>query len=198
MPSTATPLQRAMRRQMLERTSSRLGWSLHSRARHKTAYNRYDATVESTNKTVTVIARKASDKEIDAKAKDNKFVKRKLKEPDKWKNHTGKTHKKHLLAFTASKSMSEILWKLLDCHTAMADPHDTKEGNTEVRLSELLTHADLTDKLDDMSERALPEYALNTIHEQTVVVYLTHHYIHEVLTAFTGDSLFLVDQSILT
>ncbi len=47
-----------------------------------------------------------------------------------------------------------------------------------------------------MSERELLEYAFTTVHEQSVVVYLTHHY--EVVTAFTGDSLFLVDQSIPT
>jgi hypothetical protein len=34
----------------------------------------------------------------------------------------------------------------------MPDPNDAKEGSKEVRLSELLTHADLTDKLDDMAE----------------------------------------------
>jgi len=49
-----------------------------------------------------------------------------------------------------------------------------------------------------MSELELLEYAWNTVHEQSVVVYLTHHYNHEVVTAFTGDSLFLVDQSIPT
>jgi hypothetical protein len=30
------------------------------------------------------------------------------------------------------------------------------------------------------------------------MVYLAHHYNHEVVTPFTGDSLFLVDQSIPT
>ena len=50
----------------------------------------------------------------------------------------------------------------------------------------MLTHANLTDKLEDMSERELLEYALNTVHDQSVVVYLTHHYNHEVVTAFTG------------
>ena len=94
--------------------------------------------------------------------------------------------------------MSAILWRLLDYHAAIADPNDAKEGSKEVPLSELLTHADFTDKLDDMSERELLEYALNTVHEQSVVVYLTHHYSHEVVTAFTEDSLFLVDQSIPT
>jgi hypothetical protein len=94
--------------------------------------------------------------------------------------------------------MSTILRRLLNYHAAMTDPNDAKEGSNEVRLSELLTHAKLKDKLDDMSERELLEYALNTIHDQSVVVYLTHHYSHEVVTAFTGDSIFLVDQSIPT
>jgi hypothetical protein len=169
-----------------------------ARARHETAYNRYAATVESTNKTVAVIARKASDKDADTKASDNKFLKRKLNEPDEWKDHTGKTHRKNMLAFTACKSMSAILWRLLDFHVAGADPNDARDINKEVRLSELLTHADLTDKLENMSKRELLEYALNTVHEQSVVVYLTHHYNHEVVTAFTWDLLFLVDQSIPT
>jgi hypothetical protein len=41
-------------------------------------------------------------------------VKRKLKEPNEWKDHAGKTHLKHLHAFTACKSMSTLLLKLLD------------------------------------------------------------------------------------
>jgi len=105
--------------------------------------------VGSTNKTVAVIARKASDKDVDAKANDGKFPKRKLKEPDEWKDHTGKTHKKHLMAFTACQTMWAILWRLLDFHVAEADPNDAKESSKEVHLSELLTHADLTDNLND-------------------------------------------------
>jgi len=62
-------------------------------ARQETAYYRYAATVESMNTMVAVIARKASDKEVDAKADDNKFPTRKLKDPDEWKDHTGKTDK---------------------------------------------------------------------------------------------------------
>ena len=69
-----------------------------ARARHETAYNRYAAIVESMNNTVAVIARKTSNKEVDAKANDNKFLKRELKEPNEWKDHTGKAHRKHLLA----------------------------------------------------------------------------------------------------
>ncbi len=47
------------------------------RAWEENAYNRYDAAVESTNTTVAVIARKASDKEIDVTADHKKFLKRK-------------------------------------------------------------------------------------------------------------------------
>ena len=103
---------------------------------------------------------------VDAKANDdNKLLKRKFKEPGLWKDHTGKSQRKHLLVFTACKSMSEILWRLLDFHVAKADPNDARENIKEVRLSELLTHADISDKLEDMSERELLEYALNTVHE---------------------------------
>jgi len=44
-----------------------------------------------------------------AKSEDAKLLKRKLKEPDEWINNAGKTHHKHLQAFTACKTMSEIL-----------------------------------------------------------------------------------------
>jgi hypothetical protein len=84
---------------------------------------------------MSVIAKKASEKQVDAKANDNKFLKRKLKEPDEWKDHTGKTHRKHLLAFTACKSMSAILWRLLDSRASMAYPNDAKERSKKVRLS---------------------------------------------------------------
>ena len=97
-------------------------------------------------------------------ANDIKFPKRKLKEPDEWKDHIDKTHRKHLLAFTACKSMLAILWRLLDYHAAEADPKDLRDCSKEVRLSELLTHAELIDKLDDMTERELLEYALNVVH----------------------------------
>ncbi len=94
--------------------------------------------------------------------------------------------------------MSAILWRSRDYHVALADPCDARKRSKEVRLSELLTQADLTDKLDDMSERELLEYTLNTVHGQSVVVCLIHHYNHEMVIAFTGDSLFLVDQSVPT
>ena len=68
--------------------------------------------------------------------------------------------------------MSAILWKLLDYYAAMAYPNDANERSKEVWRTKLLTHADLTDKLDDMLEREMLEYALNTIHEHSVVVFL--------------------------
>ena len=50
-----------------------------------------------------------------------------------------------------------------------------------------------------MLVREIPEYALNTIHEQSVVVFLTHHYNHDVVTAFTGGGrLHTVDLSVPT
>ena len=82
------------------------------------AYNRFTATVESANKTAASFA-KASASTLgpssasQSKEKDNKLLKRKLKEPDEWKDNAGKTHVKHLNAFTACKSMSALLWKLL-------------------------------------------------------------------------------------
>jgi hypothetical protein len=75
----------------------------------------YVATIKSTNKAV-VGASKAtvsSSKEA-AKAEDNKLLKRKLREPDEWKDHSGETHVKHLHALTAYKSMYVIMWKMHD------------------------------------------------------------------------------------
>jgi hypothetical protein len=54
------------------------------------------------------------------------------------------------------------------------------------------------DRIDTMSIHETLDYALNMVHEQSVVVYLKHHYNHEVVAAFTGDKLYLVDQTLLT
>ena len=131
---------------------------------------------------------------------ESKLLKRKLREPDEWKDHSGKTHVKHLQAFTACKSMSAILWKL---HDAFRIEAEAAGGNPEdfakdVALGELFTHSALMDRLDSMSTRETLDYGLNMVHEQSVVVYLQHHYSHEVVTAFTGDKLYLVDQSLPT
>jgi len=88
------------------------------------------------------------------KKKDNKSLKSKLKEPVEWKDHAGKTHRKHLHSFTACKSMSALLWKLKDEYMEeMKDSGDVAATSKDVRLSELLTHADLMDKIDNMSVR---------------------------------------------
>jgi hypothetical protein len=95
--------------------------------------------------------------------------------------------------------MSALLWKLLDEYMEeMKDIGDEAATSKDIRLSELLTHADLMDKIDIMSLRETLEYALNTVHEQSVVIYLTHHYSHDVVNAFTGDKLYMVDQSLPT
>ena len=54
------------------------------------------------------------------------------------------------------------------------------------------------DRIDTMPIRETLDYALNMVHEHSVVVYLQHHDNHEVVTAFTGDKLYLVDLSLPT
>ena len=54
-------------------------------------------------------------------------MKRKLKEPDEWKDSSGKTHRKHQMAFAVCKSMSAMLWKVLDHYKdEMAKSGDAK------------------------------------------------------------------------
>jgi hypothetical protein len=168
------------------------------------AYNKFTATVESKNKTVASIAKASGSSQGTSSAshpkeKDTTFLKRKLKEPYEWKDHADKTHVKHLNAFTTCKSMFVLLWRLLDKHMEnMQDNGDEDATAKDVKFSELLTHSDLMDKLDNVSVREVLEYALNTVHEQSVVIYLSHHYNHDVLNAFTGDKLYMVGQSLPT
>ena len=134
------------------------------------------------------------------KVEDNKLLKRKLREPDEWKDHSGKTHVKHLQAFIACKSIFAILWKLRDAFRGEAK---VAGGSTEgiakdVALGELFTQSALMDRIDTMSVQENLDYALNMVHEQSVVVYLQHHYINEAVTTFTGDKLYPVDLSLPT
>ena len=126
-------------------------------------------------------------------------LKRKLEEHDEWKDHAGKTHMKHMHAFTACKSMFALLYELLDEYKEkMKGNGDEAATAKDDRVSELLTHADIMNKIDIMSVREILEYALNTVYEQSVVIYLTDHYNHDVVNAFMGDKLYLVDQSLPT
>jgi len=77
----------------------------------------------------------------------------------------------------------------------MANFGDPEEADKDVRLGELYTHKALMDRIDEMSVRELLEYALNFVHEQSVVVYLSHHYSHNVVQALSGDKLYLVDET---
>ena len=96
--------------------------------------------------------------------------------------------------------MSAILCKPHDAFRveAKAAGGITEDIAKDVALGELFTHSALMDRIDTMSIRATLDYALNMVHEQSVVVYLQLHYNHEVVTAFTGDKLYLVDQSLPT
>jgi hypothetical protein len=103
--------------------------------------------------------------------------------------------------FTACKAMSAILWRMLYKFREELEANgevDASILSKNVRVAEILTFNDLTDKLDDKSSRELFEYALNMVHEQSMVVYLRHHYISEVVQSFTRDKLFLVDQTLPT
>jgi hypothetical protein len=132
------------------------------------AYNRFAATVESANKTAASFAKASASTPRPSSAsqsieKANKLLKHKLKEPDEWKDNAGKTHVKHLNAFTTCKSMSTLFWKLLEKHKEdMRDSGDADATAKDVKLSELFTHNDMMDKLDSFSVREVIEYALNT------------------------------------
>ena len=81
-----------------------------AKTRQDAAFNMYAATIESTNKTVAIFAKSAAKGSEDTtKAPDGKFLKRKLKEPDEWKDSSGKTHRTHQMAFAACEPMSVML-----------------------------------------------------------------------------------------
>ncbi len=56
----------------------------------------------------------------------------------------------------------------------LKDIGDEDATAKDVRLSEPLTHGDLMDKLNNFSVREVIEYALNTVYEYSVVIYLSH------------------------
>jgi hypothetical protein len=93
-----------------------------------------------------------------------------------------------------------ILWKMRDAFRAEAELacHNVEDTSNNVALGELFTYNALIDRIDTMSIRETLDYALNMVHEQSVVVYLKHHYNHEVVTAFSEDTLYLVEQSLPT
>ena len=77
----------------------------------------------------------------------------------------------------------------------MANSREPEAIDKDGRLGGLYTHKVLMDRIDEMSVRELLEYTLNFVHEQSVVVYLSHHYNHDVVHAFSVGKLFLVDQT---
>ncbi len=75
----------------------------------------------------------------------------------------------------------------------MVSSGDSDATDKEVCLGELYTYKALMDLIDELSVQELLDYTLNFVHEQSVVVYLSHHYNHDVAQAFLGDKLYLVD-----
>ena len=91
--------------------------------------------------------------------------------------------------------MSAIMSKLHDAFRSKAG--STTGGSAadiakDVALREMFTHTALMDRIDTISIHETLDYALNMVHEQSVVVYLHHHYNNEVVTEFTGDKMYLV------
>jgi hypothetical protein len=85
-----------------------------AKPRHDGAYNMFAAAVELKNKTVASFLKASVTTQRTASAsrpeeKDKTLLKRKLKEHYEWKYCTGKTHVKHLTAFTACYSMFALL-----------------------------------------------------------------------------------------
>jgi len=70
---------------------------------------------------------------------------------------------------------------------------DAAVTDKEVRMGELFTHKAPMGWIDNLLVRELLEYAPNFVHKQSVVVYLSHHYNHDVVQAFMGDKLYFVD-----
>ena len=62
-------------------------------------------------------------------------------------------------------------------------------------MGELYTYKALMDRIDTISVRELLEYALNFVHNLSVVEYLSHHYNNEVVQALSGDKLYVVDHT---
>jgi hypothetical protein len=97
--------------------------------------------------------------------------------------------------------MVAIMWKLHNAFIVEATAAGL--GGMDIAKDDLLgelssNHSSLMAKLDDMSVCETLDYALNMVHEQPVVVYLQYHYIYEVVSAFQGDKLYLLDQSLPT
>ena len=71
-----------------------------AKSQQDAAYNRYAATLESCAKVSTPPSSSDEGKSKE-RERDNRSMKGKLKEPDERKDHAGKTHLKHMHAFTA-------------------------------------------------------------------------------------------------
>jgi hypothetical protein len=72
--------------------------------------------------------------------------------------------------------MHAIMWKLHDAFRAEAEASGgiAEDIAKDVALGEMFTHNALMDRIDTMSIRETLDYALNMVHEPSIVVYLQH------------------------
>ncbi len=126
---------------------------------------------------------------------DEKIMKRKLPEPrDIWKNGTGKMHKAHLEAITFHKTLSAILWQLMDIVHGQ-----TSGGSTPtpvVLLASLMPLVTIYENLHNYTILDLMQMGLKCVNESTHSVYLKHVYNETVADTFLGDDLFGADRTI--
>ena len=122
-------------------------------------------------------------------------MKRKLPEPrDGWKDASGKTHKVHLDAITYHKTLSAILWQIMDIVH-----HQSTGGSTptpDVLLARLVPFDTLEEKIDTYSVLELLTMGINCVHEAAHSVYVKHVYNGTVAETFLGDELFGADRTI--
>jgi hypothetical protein len=129
-------------------------------------------------------------------ALSKKLMKRKLPEPDDgWKDHTGKTHKKHHDQMVYHKTVSGIFWQVMEI------VHETtSKGSGEplpdVLMAKLVPFKEMEAKWDTYSLKELLDMGLNTTHEAAHSLYVKHVYNGAVAETFLGDALFGADRTI--
>jgi hypothetical protein len=127
---------------------------------------------------------------------EKKIVKRKLPEPrDEWKDSTGKLHRAHSDAMSFHKTLSAMLWELVDIVHQQTNPGTTTPA-PDVQLARLVPLAVLEDNISTYSVGQILEMSLNYVHEAAHAVYLKHVHNNTVAEIFLGDELFGADRTV--
>jgi hypothetical protein len=127
-------------------------------------------------------------------ASGKKIMKRKLPEPvDGWKDMSGKIHRVHHDLAVYHKTISGILWQMMDIvhgATGSGDP------TPDVMLASLVPYKEMEEKWESYNMKELLDMGLNCVHEQAHSLYVKHVYNGAVAETFVGDALFGADRTI--